>query len=216
MKNKIKDLNKMVINTYDIIAEEYNKEFGNDMSDKKYIDKFLKEVNNGNILDVGCGVGNLTKYIKDKGFKVLGIDLSNNMLKIAKQRFPDIDFQIMDITNIKLPKHSFDALFVAYSLFHIQPSKIEDTMKGFVEILKTNGKIMLILQEGQGETIIDEPFNPTEKMYINYFTKDSIVNLLEKFNFKILHLHTRNANSSMELGNNKLFIIAKLNNLKDK
>ena len=212
MKKSFKDLNKMVVNTYDIIAEDYNREFGNDMGDKEYIDKFLKEVKKGKILDVGCGVGNLTKYIKDNGFEVLGIDLSNSMIKIAKERFTDIKFQIMDMTKIDLPKSSFEALFVAYSLFHLPPDKIENTMKGFVELLKNRGKIMLILQEGQGDAIVDEPFKPTEKMYINYFSKELIINLLKKFNFKILHFDTRGASSSMELGNKKLFIIAELDN----
>jgi ubiquinone/menaquinone biosynthesis C-methylase UbiE len=212
MKDNIKDLNKMAVNTYDIIAEDYNKVFGNDMSDKEYIDKFLREVNKGRILDVGCGVGNLTKYIKDKGFEVLGIDLSNNMLKIAKERFPDVEFKLMDMTDIKLPKNSFDALFVAYSLFHLPPNKIENTAKGFVELLNSKGKIMFILQEGNGDVIVDEPFKPSEKMYINYFTRDTIVGLLKKLNFKILHFDTRGAKSSMELGNNKLFVIAELNN----
>lgn len=212
MKKNSKNLNKMVIKTYDIIAEDYRKEFGNDMSDQEYIDKFLKEVKTGSILDVGCGVGNLTKYIKDNGFEVLGIDLSSSMIKIAKERFPDIEFKIMDMAKIKLPKNSFDGLFVAYSLFHLPPNKIEKTIKGFVELLKPQGKIMIILQEGQGEVIIDEPFKPSEKMYINYFTKESILKLLENFNFKILHFNTRSAYGSMELGSNKLFIIAELIN----
>ena len=49
-------------------------------------------------------------------------------------------------------------------------------------------------------------------MYINYFTKESILKLLENFNFKILHFNTRSAYGSTELGSNKLFIIAELIN----
>lgn len=211
MKRSYETLKKMVINSYDAISKDYNREFGNDMSDKKYIDQFLKEVGKGTILDVGCGVGNLTKYIQDNGFEVLGIDLSNKMLEIAKERFPDVSFQIMDMTEIKFPKNSFDALFVAYSLFHVPPNKVENTLKSFVKLLKNKGKIMFMLQEGQGEAIIDEPFNPSEKMYINYFLKKDIITLLEKFNFRILHFDTREANGSMEQSNSKLFIIAELN-----
>lgn len=213
MKKNNKNLNNMVINTYDIIAQDYNKAFGNDMSDKKYIDKFLKKVSpGGKILDVGCGVGNLTKYIKDNNFDVMGIDLSKKMLNIAIKRFPDIKFKLMDMTNIKLIDNSFDALFIAYSLFHLPPNKIEETMEGFIKLLKRKGIIMLILQEGKGDAIIDEPFNPSHKMYINYFNKDILYDLLEKYNFKILYFDTRSANNSMELGNNKLFLIAELKN----
>jgi len=207
---KIKNLNKLVIDTYDVIADRYNQEFGDDMSDKEYVDKFLEFVEKGKILDVGCGVGNLTKYINDNGFDVIGIDLSQGMLNIAKERFKDIDFKIMDMTNIELPKNSFDALFVAYSLFYLPSDKIEGTISGFVELLKEKGKIMFILQEGEGDIIIDEPFYPNKKLYINYFTKEEISNLLESFGFKILYLDTRCPKSDIELKNNKIIIIAEL------
>ena len=101
----MKDKNMIAVDTYNKIAQEYDKEFGNDYSDTPYVDKFLNYLEGKKVLDIGCGVGNLTKYIMDKGFNVEGIDLSKEMLNIAKQKFNDIKFCEMDMKKITLKKN---------------------------------------------------------------------------------------------------------------
>ncbi len=80
------DKNKLAIDTYNMIASEYDNEYGTDYSDAPYIDKFLESLNGKEILNIGCGLGNLTNYMNEHGFNVIGIDLSNEMLKIAKSQ----------------------------------------------------------------------------------------------------------------------------------
>lgn len=65
------------------------------------------------ILDIGCGPGNSTKVLKDTFpyAEILGIDSSENMIKKAKETHPDIDFEIMDITNESQNLHGFDIIF---------------------------------------------------------------------------------------------------------
>ena len=75
---------KSVIDDYNDIAVEYSEEFDDDTSDNKYIDKFLQCLNGKKILDVGCGTGRDCKYIEQKGYDVIGIDISKEMLKIEK------------------------------------------------------------------------------------------------------------------------------------
>lgn len=88
---------KLVVNTYDKVTKQYQNEFGNDYSDVPYIDKFLDSLNGKQILDIGCGLGNLTNYMYQKGFEVTGIDLSDKMLQIAKSTYKNISFEKMDM-----------------------------------------------------------------------------------------------------------------------
>ena len=94
MDNRVDFMNNgdLVIDTYNAIAEKYYKEFYHDFSDTKYIDKFLASLKGNKILDVGCGIGHLTNYMSEKDFCVVGIDLSDEMLKIVKRKYPDISF----------------------------------------------------------------------------------------------------------------------------
>lgn len=89
----MEDRTKIVINTYEKIAEKYAEKYFEDLTDSLYIDKFLKNiVKQGLILDVGSGTGQFSKYMMAKGFRVIGVDLSKNMLSIAKKKVTEGKF----------------------------------------------------------------------------------------------------------------------------
>ncbi|GAB3914198.1 class I SAM-dependent methyltransferase [Larkinella knui] len=62
------------------------------------------------ILDLGCGSGELTRQIADRGAAVMGLDSSESMLVKARQQFPTLDFRLGDATTFELPQR-FDAIF---------------------------------------------------------------------------------------------------------
>lgn len=51
------------------------------------------------ILDVGCGTGKYSKYLSDQGHKVVGVDISDNAISTASDRYPNIDFRRENIIN---------------------------------------------------------------------------------------------------------------------
>ena len=207
----MKDKNMIAVDTYNKIAQEYDKEFGNDYSDTPYVDKFLNYLEGKKVLDIGCGVGNLTKYIMDKGFNVEGIDLSKEMLNIAKQKYSDIKFYEMNMKEITLRK-KYDGIMLAYSLFHLTKKEVIEVLPKYYELLNSNGKILLILQYGQGERIIDEPLKEGLKIFINYYSQDEIIEILRNNSFKILYTDLKKSESEFELGNDKLVIICQKTN----
>ena len=202
MKNK----NNIAIDTYNEIAQEYEKEFGNDYSDTPYIDIFLNYLDGKKVLDIGCGVGNLTKYILDKGFNVDGIDLSEEMLNIAKSKYDNINFLQMNMKDIILDK-KYDGIMLAYSLFHSTKQEVLEVLPKYYSLLNNNGKRLLILQSGKGEQVIDEPLKNGLKMFINYYSLEEIREVLEDNNFKILYTDLKKPESEFELGNEKIIII---------
>lgn len=54
------------------------------------------------VLDLGCGNGAITQKLKEKGFRVLGIDASESMLEKAKALHPDLDFRLDDACAFRL------------------------------------------------------------------------------------------------------------------
>lgn len=207
----MKDKNMIAVDTYNKIAQEYDKEFGNDYSDTPYVDKFLNYLEGKKVLDIGCGVGNLTKYIMDKGFNVEGIDLSKGMLNIAKQKYSDIKFYEMNMKEITLRK-KYDGIMLAYSLFHLTKKEVIEVLPKYYDLLNSNGKILLILQYGQGERIVNEPLKEGLKIFINYYSQDEIIEILKNNRFKILYTDLKKSESEFELGNDKLVIICQKTN----
>ena len=198
---------KQAVSFYEKVAKSYAQEFS-DPSD--YVDTFLSLIpSNGKILDVGCGVGVDAGYMYSKGFKVVGIDLSREMLKIARQHFPQIDFRLLDIKKINYGANSFDGIFASFSLIHLPKKDIPNILKKFYKILKRGGVLYIALHEGKPEeTFITSPLSKNEKIFLNIFSYEEIKQLLDEFGFAILFKYKRKPTSG-ELNFTKLFIIAK-------
>lgn len=204
----IEQKKKYVIDDYNDIVQEYTEEFFDDKSDEKYIDQFLQSLEGKNVLDAGCGNGRDCKYINQKGFKVKGIDLSKEMLVIAKKMVPKVDFEVMDITNITYSDNSYDGIISNCSFFHIPVEELPKTLNSFSKILKPNGKLLLILQEGFGEAMIEEPFRKGVYIYINYFSVKQISELLLKHGFEIDSILKEESHNDLELGKGKLIVLS--------
>lgn len=204
------DKSKLAVNTYNKIAKKYTDEYFDDFSDIKYIDRFLKYLpKKSKILDIGSGPGQFSKYIKENGFDVEGVDYSDEMVLIAKKKVPNVKFSKMDMRKLEFKEKYFDGLLVSYSLIHIPSNQIASTLKGFYKILKPGGYILIIAQYGKANQIIDEPFLPTEKMFFNFFTKDRLKKYLNKANFEVVfqeQIPTQDPNS---VGTEIIYTIAR-------
>lgn len=212
-KLTVEEKKKTVIDDYNDIAEEYCEEFFEDTSDNKYIDMFLASLKGKKVLDVGCGNGKDCLYIAKKGFDVNGIDFSKGMLKLAKEKVPNGKFEFMDMTNISYSDDTYDGIISNCSLFHIPVEELPQTLLGFKRILKPNGKLLLILQEGNGEQMIDEPYREKVQVYMNYFSTDQIQELLKQYGFNTDSLYKEETTNEFELGQGKLILISTNNKI---
>lgn len=202
--------NKYVIPTYNKIADKYANQYFNDLSDSPYFDKFLSYLAKGSkVLDIGCGNGNFSKYISDKGFDCEGVDLSPEMLKIARERIPEIKFTLKDMRKLDYDAESFDGLLVAYSLIHIPSDQIISTLQGFRKILKPEGIILLITQKGEEDKVVDEPLKEGEKIFINFFTKERLAGFLEKADFTIVFQEEKPIQDVESLSDTVIYTIAR-------
>ena len=82
-----KEKRDLVKNDYNAIAEVFT-DFYSDMEYcKEFINEFIKDLGGKDILEVGCGAGQITNYFYEKGFNVIGLDFSSELLRIAKNKF---------------------------------------------------------------------------------------------------------------------------------
>ena len=91
------------------------------------------------ILDLGCGTGDLTKKLADLGVSVVGIDYSNNMVMEARKKYPQISFEVRDVTALGY-NDEFDAVFSNATLHWVKQSK--QALKWIYQSLKKGGRFV--------------------------------------------------------------------------
>jgi ubiquinone/menaquinone biosynthesis C-methylase UbiE len=79
-----------------------------------------KHIKGKKALDFGCGTGRSSLFLKKIGFNTIGIDISDEMIKIAKKFDPDEDYLLIkDGDFSKLPDNSFDVVFSSFTFDNI-------------------------------------------------------------------------------------------------
>jgi 2-polyprenyl-3-methyl-5-hydroxy-6-metoxy-1,4-benzoquinol methylase len=93
------------------------------------------------ILEIGCGQGFNTYILsKDKINTVTGIDLSNTDIKIAKKRYPGVDFRIMNAERLAFKGNKFDKVIALQILEHVD--NLDKVLSEIARVLKLKGKLV--------------------------------------------------------------------------
>lgn len=223
MEEKITSQQKRdsVRNDYDTIADEYALEFGQLYEDPEVVEEFLNKLKpNSKILDLGGGTGKLTDLFIKKGHQAICYDFSKEMMRKAKEYYPNIPYILDDMLNMEIhfEKNTFDGIIAFYSLFHIPKEDLNNIFISINNLLKEDGVFCFVVQLGDGEQFIDEPYLKEEGkgiLYFNFFTKNLIDQILINNNFEKIYELEKSEVGENELGdenNSKVFVIAKRKN----
>jgi ubiquinone/menaquinone biosynthesis C-methylase UbiE len=98
------------------------------------------------VLDVATGTGEQAFAFAKKGFDVVGIDLSEAMLGIArrKNRFSNITFRGADATELPFDDRTFDASCISFALHEMPRSIRERVVREMARVTKTGGTIVVV------------------------------------------------------------------------
>lgn len=114
------------------------------------------------ILDLGCGTGDLAKKLFNLGVNVIGVDKSENMIRTAKNKYPNIRFIVQDATNLQY-NSEFDAVFSNATLHWIKPPK--QALQHIFNGLKHGGRFVAEFGgKGNVQKITDEIIIQREKL----------------------------------------------------
>ncbi|WP_044439132.1 class I SAM-dependent methyltransferase [Agreia bicolorata] len=160
----------MLTNDYDSFAEAYaaanESNFANAHYERPAVLALAGDVSGHNILDAGCGAGPLTAALRDRGATVTGLDLSAEMIALARRRLgEDADLRVGDISDpLPFADASFDEVTASLVLHYLEDWG--PTLTEFRRILRPGGRLI---------ASVDHPFvaYTFRQPWPDYFTPDT-------------------------------------------
>lgn len=127
---------------YNLIAKDYTRTRAFIPDDIKELASYSFE--GEKILDSGCANGRLFGVLKEKNIDYYGIDFSEKLIEIAKEKYPEAKFQVADSLNLPFPANFFDKIYSISVLHHIPSREFQlQYLKEAKRVLKPGGLLIL-------------------------------------------------------------------------
>ncbi|MFA5051752.1 MAG: methyltransferase domain-containing protein [Patescibacteria group bacterium] len=138
-----KKLMAMNATTYQAIAEQFS-------ATRKFIWEDFKPLLehvavSDKVLDAGCGNGRLYELLKEKNVEYTGLDLSDELIAIARRQYPGIPFAVGNILDLPFEPESFDDIFCIATMHHLPTEQLRiQAIQQFYKVLRPNGEVVLL------------------------------------------------------------------------
>jgi len=138
-----------VRDSYDAMAEQYTAvavgDIDRDTVAHEWLGEFaqLAALGDGPVADLGCGPGYVTNHLSELGLSALGYDISPALVAEAQRAFPDVEFQLGDLTALDVANSSLAGVVSRYSLIHAPPTQLAGTFAEWSRVLELGAPALL-------------------------------------------------------------------------
>lgn len=123
---------------------------------------FVQSLGVRSVLDAGCGTGRVARELAGRGLDVVGVDLDPDMLATARQKAPDLEWRLGDLTRVDLGR-SFDAVVMAGNvMIFLTPGTESDVVRNLARHLNPEGLLVAGFQLQAGRLTVDQYDTLTE------------------------------------------------------
>jgi ubiquinone/menaquinone biosynthesis C-methylase UbiE len=173
--------------------ELFRDELNHKPRDQEVLIRFADLLGKGaKLCDAGCGpCGHVTRLLADQGLEVIGIDLSDRCIDLARAAQPGLAFQVMDMLKMDFGNESLDGLVAYYSILYTPKAYLSPLFREFQRVLKPKGKVLVVVKEGTGEGWIEDPMGTGETTFFANFMEAELKKSMESNGFHALFSEVR-------------------------
>ena len=176
--------------SYDRVADAYAAaifdELKNKPFDREVLLRFARETaEHGRVCDMGCGPGQVARFLKEAGGDVFGLDLSPGMIAEARRLSPETDFCVGDMTALEMEDESLAGITAFYAIVNLPAELRPQVFREMARVLRPGGLLLLTFHVG-GEVLgVSELWGRPITMKFYTLNRDVVLGELESGGFRI-------------------------------
>ncbi len=195
---KLTDEEEITKKSYDKHGRAWARKYKDEEFYKKEYSKLKSLLPGGRVIDIGCGSGRDAKVLIGLGYDYVGVDISDTLLDICKQKLPKAEFLKSSVYDLSF-SDKFDGFWCTAVLLHVPHARIDEAMVSIESVIRPGAVGFLTIKDGAGEELEDfeiEGENLTR--FYAYWSRDDFEDVLKKHQFKIVDYNYRPVNSRQQ------------------
>jgi SAM-dependent methyltransferase len=210
-------MNNKILNTqtsYDQVAADYAERFKDEMDDKPFdrecLNRLAREVGTlGPICDLGCGPGQIARYLHRQGADTLGVDISPRMIAEAQRLNPDIPFHQGDMLSLPDADNSWGGIAAFYCIIHIPRERVVDALCEMKRVLKPSGLLLVTFHIGEEIKHLDEWWEKPVNVDFAFYQPEEMEAWLKEAGFELEETLVREPNPKVEVATRRAYLFAR-------
>src|SRR5271169_2987342 len=179
-----------VQSSYDRVADEYARHIYDELRhkplDRQLLDRFADRVRGaGLVCDLGCGPGQVARYLNERGVAVCGMDLSPGMVERARELNPGIEFRQGDMKSLAVPARAWAGIAAFYAIVHLPPAGLAQALDEMWRVLQPGGLLLLSFHIGEEVSHVEDLWGCAVCLDFYFFRSGDVAGYLRAAGFEI-------------------------------
>lgn len=200
---------------YDSAAAGYARDLADELDHKPFdrwlLDRIAEEADGGPVADVGTGPGHVAARLAASGAAVVGVDLSPAMIDEARSRYPDVEFEVGDLTKLLRPRAAagWSAITAWYAFVHMATSELPAVLEGLARLLIPGGRLGFALHAGAEVWHVDELSGAPVDLDFVLHDASEVVDIVRNATLVDVEWYLRSPLPDVEAPTDRLYVLAR-------
>ena len=200
--------------SYDALAAEYALRLGDELGHKPFDRAILEEFGRrvsptGLVCDLGCGPGHLARFLRERGARVFGLDVSAGMLVEARRLNPELAFVRGTMESLGIGDATLAGVVAFYSLIHFDAAQLAAALAEMERVLCDDGLLLTAFHTGGGLLHTTELWGYAVDLTATLFPTQVVVGGLVRAGFAIEKAVEREPYPEVEYPSRRAYIVAR-------